>query len=70
MGEIEGQEPHLNSGIEEGDTIIKINGHLVETAEELIETVNIYEGNPVEIKHTRDGEELLATIQPVRHSNR
>ena len=66
MGEVEGQRPHLDSGIEEGDMIVKINGQRISSADELTEVVNRYEGEVVEIKHTRDGEELITTIEPAR----
>ena len=66
MGEIEGQKPHLNSGIEEGDMIIKINEHRISSARELVETVNMYEGDEVLVKYIRDGEEMLTTIEPAR----
>jgi len=69
MGEIEGQEPHLDSGIEEGDVIKKINGQQISSAKELIATVNLFEGETVEIKYVRDGEERITEITPVMYDS-
>ena len=49
MSEIEGKDnqrykPYVNTGIEEGDTIIKVNNKEINSTDDLIETVNQSEG--------------------------
>ena len=55
MSEIEGQDkkrhkPYENTGIEEGDTIIKINETEIGSTNQLIETVNLSKGNSIQVK--------------------
>ncbi len=40
MTEINGTKPYLNSGIEEGDMITKVNDENITTTLELVESVN------------------------------
>ena len=55
MTEIEGKKPYENTGIKEGDLIIKIDNIEVNTTEELIECVNKSQGQNVEVKYLRVG---------------
>ncbi|MCL2383650.1 MAG: PDZ domain-containing protein [Oscillospiraceae bacterium] len=66
MGEIEGNKPHLDSGIEEGDMIIGINERQITNSSELVETVNMYNGNTVSVTLLRDGAEKTVDITPAK----
>lgn len=66
MTEIEGQKPYENSGIEEGDMIVEINQEEVSCTSELVECVNNSNGNILDIKYIRDGEEYIATVAPIK----
>lgn len=66
MAEIEGKKPYENAGIKEGDLITSVDNIEVTTTEELIQCVNNSNGNSVEIKYTREGEEHITNIQPVK----
>lgn len=66
MTEIEGKKPYENTGIKEGDLIIKIDNTEVNTTEELIECVNKSQGQNVEVKYLREGTEYITNIEPVK----
>ena len=66
MTEIEGQKPYENSGIEEGDMIVEINQEQITCTSELIETVNNSNGEKLNVKYLRDGEEYVATMAPIK----
>lgn len=59
-------KPYENTGIEEGDSITAINGNIVSSTEELINTVNSYNGEKVEITYMRDEQEKKCEIKPVK----
>ena len=74
MSEIQGNDskkykPYLNSGIEEGDMIVKINDNTINNTSELIEVVNKSDGKEVEITYLRDGKTLNCRITPVKTSS-
>lgn len=74
MSEIEGKDnkkykPYENSGIEEGDTIIKINEREISSTNELIETVNLSQGNKIQVEYIHDEETKECSITPVQTSN-
>ena len=74
MSEIEGidnqkHKPYLNSGIEEGDTIIAIDNNKVSSTEELISVVNLSEGRDLSIEYVHDNETATCSITPVQTSN-
>ena len=55
MSEIEGEDnkkykPYENTGIEEGDRIIKINDTQIDSTDELIETVNMSKGEEIKLE--------------------
>lgn len=64
--EIEGKKPYENTNIEEGDLIVCINEQDITCTAELIETVNNSNGNELQIKYIRDGQEHFATMEPAK----
>ena len=66
MTEIEGKKPYENSGIEEGDMIVEINQEEITCTSELISSVNNSNGENLNIKYLRDGEEYIATMAPIK----
>ena len=67
MSEIEGKKPYENCGIKEGDRIVEIDNSKINSTNELIDTVNNSNGNPVGIKYISENEEILTTsIKPVK----
>ena len=73
MSEIEGEDdklykPYENTGIEEGDTIVKINNNLIHSTDELIEKINMSNGEQVEIEYIHDEETKECSITPVKTS--
>lgn len=73
MSEIEGidnkkHKPYLNSGIEEGDTIISIDNNKISSTDELIEAVNQSKGKDLSIEYVHDNETATCSITPVQTS--
>ena len=68
MTEINGTKPYENSGIEEGDMIIKVDEKTVSCTAELIECVNASYGKEVEIIYLRNGEEEKTCMLPAKTS--
>ena len=73
MSEVEGEDsktykPYENTGIEEGDTIVKINDNLISSTDDLIEKVNMSKGEEVEIEYIHDEETKECSITPVKTS--
>lgn len=58
------EEPYLNSGIKEGDTILTVNDKTVSSTEELIATVKESQGEDLRITYSSDGETKVANIKP------
>ncbi len=74
MSEIEGADnkkykPYENTGIKEGDTIIKINEQQINSTDELIQTVNLSGGKDIEIKYIHGEETKECSISPVKTSD-
>ena len=74
MSEIEGKDnktykPYENSGIEEGDTIVKINNNTISSTDDLIKNVNMSNGEKVEIQYIHDEETKECSIMPVKTEN-
>ena len=70
MSEIEGADkikvkPYENTGIKEGDTIIKINNVSVTSTADLIEKVNQSNGDKINIMYVQDRKIKQCTIYPV-----
>ncbi len=59
-------EPYLNSNIERGDKIMKINNIPVETIKELVEAVNTSEDDEVTVEYEKDGNILVETMAPIK----
>ncbi len=75
MSEIEGEDkqkhrPYENTGIEEGDTIIKINDKHINSTNDLIETVNLSKGKDINVKYIHGEETKECSITPVKINNR
>lgn len=75
MSEIQGMDnkkykPYENTGIEEGDTIVSINNNEIDSTEELVETVNLCNGNEIKIEYMHKEKTLECSIKPVQTSNR
>ena len=49
-------KPYEEAGIEQGDTILKINSEDVNTTEELVSCVSKYKGNKMNITYMKNGE--------------
>lgn len=74
MSEIEGEDnkkykPYENSGIEEGDRIIKINNTQIDSTDELIETVNMSNGKELKVEYVHEQETKECSITPVKQSD-
>ena len=74
MSEIEGKDnktykPYENSGIEEGDTIVKVNNNTISSTDELIKNVNMSNGEKIEIQYIHDEETKECSIMPVKTEN-
>lgn len=65
MSEINGKKPYENSGIQEGDRIIKIDNKQISSSDELIKTVNKSNGNDINITYKRNDETMTTSIKPV-----
>ena len=75
MSEIRGEDnqkykPYENSGIQEGDRIIKINNIEITDTNALIDIVNKSNGKPVKIEYVREGEQLFCEITPIKSQDR
>ena len=74
MSEIRGQDnkkykPYENTGIEEGDTITKINEMEINSTDELIEKVNNSNGEELNIEYLHENEIKECSITPVKQTN-
>ena len=74
MSEIEGEDnkkykPYENSGIEEGDTIIKVNDNEINSTDDLVETVNMSGGKEVKLEYIHEQETKECSITPVKMNN-
>ncbi len=74
MSEIEGKDskkykPYENTGITEGDTIVKINEKQIDSTNDLIRTVNMSQGKDIEIEYIHQQETKECSITPVQTGN-
>ena len=74
MSEIEGSDnkkykPYENTGIQEGDTIIKVNNKQIHSTQDLIETISLSGGKDVNIKYVHEQETKECSMTPVKTSN-
>lgn len=59
-------KPYENAEIQEGDSIISINDNIVNNTEELIDAINMYDGETIKVTYVRDDEEKTCQITPVK----
>ncbi len=74
MSEIEGKDskkykPYENTGIKEGDTIIKIDEKEIDSTNDLVNTVNMSQGKDIKIEYVHQQETKECSITPVQTSN-
>ena len=74
MSEVEGIDgkvyiPYKDSGIKEGDMIVEINSNKVNTAKEVMELIDKSNGQELNIKYNRNGQDYNTTIMPVKMNN-
>ncbi len=58
-------KPFENTGIQEGDSIIEINGVSINSTKELITEINKSGGNDIEITYLHESEQKSAKITPI-----
>ena len=58
-------KPFENTGIQEGDSIIEINGVSINSTKELITEINKSGGNDIEITYLHESEQRSAKITPI-----
>jgi regulator of sigma E protease len=61
---VEPQSPAAKAGWQEGDRIVAINGHDVETTDEVRNATASHEGEPVSVTIERRGKEIEKTVVP------
>ena len=61
-------KPYENAGIQEGDTIIKVDDKEILDTEDLIDVINNSNGKTLNIKYVRDSQELSCDIAPIKTS--
>lgn len=71
MSEIEGEDkikykPYENTGIEEGDTILKINDNIINSTDDLIDKVNESKGEKINIEYIHDEQTKECSITPIK----
>lgn len=59
-------KPYENTEIQEGDSIISINDNIVNNTEELIDAINMYDGEKIKVTFVRNDEEKTCEITPVK----
>ena len=59
-------KPYENTEIREGDSIISINDNIINSTQELIDAINMYNGETVKITYIRNNEEKVCEIKPVQ----
>lgn len=74
MSEIEGKDnkrykPYENSGIKEGDTIIKIDEHEIDSSKDLVETINLSKGEEIKVKYIHEEQTKECSMTPIQTSN-
>ena len=59
-------KPYETTEIREGDSIIAINDNIISNTQELIDAINMYNGETVTIKYLRNNEEKICEITPTQ----
>ena len=62
-------KPFENTEIREGDSIIAINDNIVNNTNELINAINMCDGEKIEITYKRDDEQKKCQILPIMDKN-
>lgn len=69
LGDVEGREgracPAGDAGLQLGDIVLTVNGRSISGNEELLTAVTDSEGEVIEIRYLRDGEQRTARVKPV-----
>ena len=74
MSEIKGidnknYKPYESTGIEEGDRIISVNEKKINSTEDLVNNINLSNGNELKIDYIHDERVLQCSIKPIKTSN-
>lgn len=74
MSEIKGEDnqkykPYENSGIEEGDRIVKINQQEIRDTNHLMELVNQSKGESLEIEYIKENETKTCQMKPILYAD-
>ena len=62
-------KPYENTEIHEGDSIISVNDNRVNSTDELVDAINLYNGEKVTIKYLRSDKENSCEITPAKDKN-
>ena len=64
----DGQEykPYEGSEIQEGDSIISINDLIISNTDELIDAIDLYQGETLKVKYLRENQEKQCEITPIK----
>ena len=60
-------KPYENSQIQEGDTIVAINGNIINNSNELMTIINESNGEEINITYIRDNEQYTTKIVPIKN---
>lgn len=74
MSEIEGEDnnkykPYENSGIKEGDRIVSVSDNQITCTDDLIEQVNLCNGESIKLEYVQDGKLKETSVIPTKISN-
>ncbi len=61
-----GYKPYENSGIEEGDVIVRIDEQEITCTSELTDKINSSKGENMSVTYVRDGEFLKTSLKPIK----
>ena len=66
---IDGQmyKPYENTEIKEGDYITAINEIIINNTEEMIDAINLYDGDTIKVKYVRNNQEKNCEITPIKN---
>lgn len=62
-------KPYENTEIHEGDSIISVNDNRINSTDELVDAINLYNGEKVTIKYLRSDKENTCEITPAKDKN-
>jgi regulator of sigma E protease len=70
VGGVEKGSPAENAGLQKGDSIVALNGHSVQSWEELSRGIKTSAGNPITLQVRRDNQEIAVTVQPTKREGK